>query len=116
MSCFDPKVDIHIMPENETKYLLSESKVSSIKKHRTDNLYDIQKVWLRSFVIILPAVTLSAPVPTLAVNEEFITSSPPIIFRMKRIFISFITLYHCYCETRPAALIFYRIDVVMRKA
>ena len=99
MSCFFiPELTFTLcLKTRQSICCLCGSKVSSIRLIIYMTFRKSGSDLLSSFC---PLCSLS-PVPTQTVNGEFITSSPPIIFRMKRIYISFITLYHCYCgETR----------------
>ena len=122
MSCSDPR-DLTLftlcLKTRQSVCCLSESKVSGIwliiymtfRKSGSDLLSSFCPLWL--------FLSFSPPVLTQTVNGEFITSSRPIIFRMKRIYISFITLYHSATTAASpsmAVLIFYCIDVVTRKA
>ena len=95
MSCFFiPKLTFTLcLKTRQSICCLWGSKVSSIQLIIYMTFRKSGSDLLSSFY---PLCSLS-PVPSQTVNGEFITSSPPIIFRMKRIYISFITLYHCYC-------------------
>ena len=82
-------------------------------QHPTDNLYDIQKIWLRSFVIILPAV-LFIPRPHSDCHRRiYHIKSTNYIQDEKNLY--FIYYFISLLLWRDTALIFYCIDVVTRK-